>query len=68
MRAQEVISLIGKTPGESDSMNQNVHTYPALDEFLEKGMYIESLHQIRLSDSLYMITFVLRYYNVPQNK
>ena len=59
-KAQEVITIFSDIPYGATSKS-----YPELDEWLEKGMYVESFRQTQSdSTSKYIITFLLRYYNV----
>lgn len=58
---QEVVTLIVKMPGKCTKTATK--QYPELNPMFEKGMYIESLTQCRLSKRQYSITFVFRHYN-----
>ena len=59
MRAQEVVTIFSDIPTDS-----TMKTYPELEEWFNKGMYIESFIQTQsTSTTKYVITFVLRYYN-----
>ena len=58
---QEVVTLITALPKKASKTI--VKQYPELDVFFEKGMYIETVTQCRLSRKEYSITFVFRHYN-----
>lgn len=59
MRAQEVVTIFSDIPNDA-----TMKTYPELDEWFNKGMYVESFVQTQsASTGKYVITFVLRYYN-----
>ena len=58
---QEVITLIVEMPKKSAKFTMK--EYPELNPMFEKGMYIETSTQCRLSKKLYSITFVFRHYN-----
>lgn len=59
MRPQEIVSIFVDM-----SASSHVRSYPELDEWFNKGMYIESLTQSESARTGKMcLTFVLRYYN-----
>lgn len=58
---QEVVTLIVQIPKKSS--NPTLKHYPELNTLFEKGMYIETSSQCRLSKKQYSITFVFRHYN-----
>lgn len=64
MKAQEVITIIAEIPNEQIGKNRiAIKTYPELDSFFEKEMYIESFTQTLISNETYILTFIFRYYN-----
>ena len=63
MKQQEVITIFTSIPDEVKKKRPAVSTYPELDKFFEKGMYIESIVQSCVADGRCAITFVLRYYS-----
>lgn len=69
MKPQEVITIMTDMSAESgeDKSNQ-VKTHPELDQFFNKGMYIESAYQNCLENGKCIITFIFRYYNTSQSK
>lgn len=67
MKPQEVITII--VPMSEDKLKENVvKIYPELDQFFDKGMYIEKVVQNCLENRNCAITFVFRYYNTFQSK
>ena len=59
MRNQEVVTVFIDA-----STSSGVKTYPELDVWFNKGMYVESLSQCESPHAgKVCITFVLRYYN-----
>ena len=59
MRAQEVVTIFSDIPPDA-----RMKTYPELEEWFSKGMYIEDFVQTQsASTGKYVITFLLRYYN-----
>jgi hypothetical protein len=66
MKQQEIITIISNIPKNLHGEQSVVNTYPELQEFFEKGMYVESIVQSCLVDGRFVITFVLRYYNASQ--
>lgn len=59
MRHQEVVTVF-----IDSSPSSGVKTYPELDEWFNKGMYIESVSQSEAAKAgKVCVTFVLRYYN-----
>ena len=64
MREQEVVTVCSDIP--TDTV---IKTYPELEEWFKKGMYIESFTQTQSSSTeKYVITFLLRYYNTTLQK
>jgi hypothetical protein len=64
MRAQEVVTIFSDIPNDA-----TMKTYPELEEWFNKGMYVESCVQTQsASTGKYVITFVLRYYNTTISK
>ncbi|MEW6469126.1 MAG: hypothetical protein AB1458_09390 [Bacteroidota bacterium] len=64
MRAQEVVTIFSDIPSDA-----TMKTYPELEEWFNKGMYVESFAQTQsASMGKYVITFVLRYYNTALSK
>lgn len=69
MKPQEVITLmIDLQEGHSQEKSNLVNTHPELDQFFNKGMYIESAYQNCLDNGKCIITFIFRYYNTSQSK
>ena len=69
MKPQEIISIFTDVNPEDLNGNNNVvKMYPELDEFFDKGMYVEKVTQTCLEKGKCMITFVFRYYNTTQSK
>lgn len=69
MKPQEVITIMTEI-SESDLQNKAsvVKTHPELDQFFDKGMYIEKVVQSSLENGRCAITFVFRHYNASQSK
>lgn len=63
MKQQEIITIFTSIPDVVKEKRDAVSTYPELDTFFEKGMYIENIVQSCLADGRCAITFVLRYYS-----
>lgn len=64
MRSQEVVTIFSDIPTDA-----TMKTYPELDEWFDKGMYVESFSQTQsASTEKYVITFILRYYNTTISK
>lgn len=64
MRAQEVVTIFSDIPNDA-----TMKTYPELDEWFDKGMYVEKVAQTQsASTGKYVITFILRYYNTTSSK
>jgi len=69
MKPQEVITIMTEmSAGNSGDNTSIVKTHPELDQFFDKGMYIEKVVQSCLDDGRCIITFVFRYYNASQSK
>ena len=69
MKPQEVITILtDMVSTQSQDKNTIIQTYPELDHFFDKGMYIEKIVQNCLEDGKCMLTFVFRYYNTSQSK
>lgn len=69
MKAQEVLSIFTEVTSE-DLQNKGsvIKTYPELDTYFDKGMYVEKVTQTYIENGKCMITFVFRYYNPTQSK
>jgi hypothetical protein len=64
MRDQEVVTIFSDIPTDS-----TMKTYPELEEWFKKGMYVESVVQTQsVSTTKYIVTFILRYYNTTISK
>lgn len=63
MKQQEIITVITGIPDDVKKKQAVIYTYPELQDFFEKGMYVENMVQSCLADGRCIITFVLRYYN-----
>lgn len=69
MKPQEVITIMTEMPsGNSSDKTSVVKIHPELDQFFDKGMYIEKVVQSCLENGRCAITFVFRYYNASQSK
>lgn len=69
MKPQEVISIIADiSPSDLDNKGNLAKSYPELDQFFDKGMYIENIVQSPFGNRKCIITFVFRYYNTSQSK
>ena len=69
MKPQEVITIIVDTSsGDAQIKNNITRAHPELDQFFDKGMYIEKVVQSSLDNGKCVITFVFRYYNTSQSK
>jgi hypothetical protein len=69
MKPQEVLSIFTEVSAQDmDEKGNVVKMYPELDEFFDKGMYVEKVTQTCLENGKCMITFVFRYYNTTQSK
>ena len=68
MKPQEVITIMADMSTDNVEDKSNViKMHPELDQFFDKGMYIEKV--IQSSDNgKCAITFVFRYYNTSQSK
>ncbi len=66
MKPQEVITIV--TDIFFDSQVKGARMHPELDEFFDKGMYIEKVVQNCLDNGKCVITFVFRYYSTSQSK
>ncbi|MFY9309244.1 MAG: hypothetical protein WAQ28_09390 [Bacteroidia bacterium] len=59
MKVQEVVTIFSDIPNDA-----TMKTYPELEEWFNKGMYVESFTQTQSGETgKYVITFLLRYYN-----
>lgn len=63
MKQQEIITVFTSMPEDVKEKHVFINTYPELDKFFEKGMYVENIVQNCLADGRCAITFVLRYYS-----
>lgn len=68
MKPQEVITIMTEMTTSEDGKSNVVKMHPELDQFFDKGMYIEKLVQTCLENGKCIITFVFRYYNASQSK
>ncbi len=69
MKKQEIITIFTNIPKNINEENNITNTYPELNKFFEKGMYIENVVQNCLADGRCVITFVFRhYYSSPQKE
>lgn len=69
MKPQEVITMmVDMSTTESQDKSSVVRTHPQLDQFFDKGMYIEKMTQNCLENGKCIVTFVFRYYNTSQSK
>lgn len=69
MKPQEVLSIFTNVTSEDlENEGSVVKTYPELDSYFDKGMYVEKVTQTCLENGKCMITFVFRYYNTSQSK
>ena len=69
MKPQEVITIItDRSASDPVDGTSVLITHPELDQFFEKGMYIENVVQSSLEKGGCAITFVFRYYNASQSK
>jgi 3'-phosphoadenosine 5'-phosphosulfate sulfotransferase len=69
MKPQEVITIITEMSISNSPDNSSlVKAHPELDQFFEKGMYIEKLVQSCLENGKCAITFVFRHYNPSQSR
>lgn len=57
MKAQ-VVTIFSDVPADPA-----MKTYPELEKWFEKGMYVEDLVQTQAPSGLYIITFILRHNN-----
>jgi hypothetical protein len=64
MKAQEVVTIFSEIPSDS-----TMKTYPELEEWFAKGMYVEKIVQSQAaSSSKFIVTFILRYYNASLHR
>jgi hypothetical protein len=69
MKPQEVITImLDISAGDAENKGSVVKMHPELDQFFDKGMYIEKLVQSSLENGKCAITFVFRHYNNSQSK
>lgn len=69
MKPQEVITIMTEMSANNPQDKKSViQTHPELDQFFDKGMYIEKVVQSCLENGRCAITFVFRYYNASQSK
>lgn len=69
MKPQEVLSIFTKiSEGDLKENGTILKTYPELDKYFDKGMYVEQVTQTCFENGKCMITFVFRYYNPTQSK
>jgi hypothetical protein len=69
MKPQEIVSIFTEVDPQDLKVKGNVlKEYPELDEYFDKGMYVEKVTQTCPEKGKCMITFVFRYYNTSQSK
>jgi 3'-phosphoadenosine 5'-phosphosulfate sulfotransferase len=69
MTPQEVITIIiDISAADAGNKEAVIKMHPELDQFFDKGMYIEKLVQNSLENGKCAITFVFRHYNNSQSK
>ena len=69
MKPQEVITImVDLSLADAQVKNNVVRMHPELDQFFDKGMYIEKVVQSCPDNGKCVITFVFRYYNTSQSK
>ncbi len=65
MKTQEVFSIITEPDmGINEVANKQLITYPELESYFERGLYIEKVVQTAIQGRKLLITFVMRYYNM----
>ena len=60
IKPQEVITIFRNIGDVTDSSWRG---YPELEDFFNKGYYIEDFKQTLLNEKMYMITFTFRRFN-----
>lgn len=60
--------MVNMSANDTTDKNSIVKIHPELDQFFDKGMYIEKITQNCLDNEKCIITFVFRYYNAQQSK
>ena len=65
MKQQEVISVLVEL---KESGQTPIITYPELEPYFEKGMYIENVIQTTIDSHKFVVTFVMRYYNMAHHQ
>ncbi|MGZ3882653.1 MAG: hypothetical protein ACXVPQ_01860 [Bacteroidia bacterium] len=69
MKPQEIVTVLTELNNTQDMAGATqLKTYPELDPFFDKGMYVENVTQTCLESGKCMITFVFRHYNLAQSK
>jgi hypothetical protein len=68
MKPQEVITIVTDVSVDSQVKGSVTRMHPELDQFFDKGMYIEKVLQSCPDNGRCVITFVFRYYNTSQSK
>lgn len=69
MKPQEIITImVDMFTGDAMNKSTVVKTHPELDQFFDKGMYIENITQNCLENGKCIITFTFRYYSASQSK
>ena len=63
MKQQEIITIFTSIPDDIKKKHVSISTYPELNKYFEKGMYIENIVQSCLADGRCVITFLLRLYS-----
>lgn len=64
MQPQEVITIFRELKKENEE--KQWVGYPELEEFFQKGYYIENFTQTTIGNDRYMITFIFRKYSSAQ--
>jgi hypothetical protein len=69
MKPQEVITImINMSANDVQNEDSLVKMHPELDQFFDKGMYIEKIVQNTIEGGKCVITFLFRHYNNSQSK
>ncbi len=69
MKTQEVVTILTEIPVEKDLKQALfLKTYPELNTYFEKGMYIETFTQSHISEGKILLTFIFRYHHSSASK
>lgn len=68
MKSQEVISIFVYDKHEGSKKENVLILYPELEEYFNRGMYLERITQTSFNEDKCLVTFVFRYYNSSQSK